>query len=228
MRRCRWSRGLRRGSAAAHLLGLLVRIPLGAWMFVACDCCVLSGRSLSVRLITRPEESYRVWRFPWVWWRRPVRGGPIEAPQEKENKYTRRKWSWEMCDSYVTLLLLVLRSSPHIFVHYNHLKLETMGNYFQVECSPTSVLESLFESLQNSPACPSDKNGITMKMSIEYWGNDNWQIKPQYLGGGPLQFPVWGRSVHPASHWKALHLVVMRPGSKSNHFTSGIANVRNE
>jgi len=31
-------------------------------MFVWCECCVLSGRGLCDRLITRPEESYRLWR----------------------------------------------------------------------------------------------------------------------------------------------------------------------
>ena len=30
-------------------------------MFVCCDCCVLSGRGLCDELITRPEESYRLW-----------------------------------------------------------------------------------------------------------------------------------------------------------------------
>jgi len=30
-------------------------------MFVCCDCCVLSGRGLCDGLITRPEESYRLW-----------------------------------------------------------------------------------------------------------------------------------------------------------------------
>jgi len=38
-------RGLRRRSAAARLLRLWVRIPLGAWMDVCCECCV-SGRGL--------------------------------------------------------------------------------------------------------------------------------------------------------------------------------------
>ena len=51
----------RRRSAAARLLGLWVRIPPGAWMSVCCDCCVLSGRGLYDELITRPEESYRMW-----------------------------------------------------------------------------------------------------------------------------------------------------------------------
>jgi hypothetical protein len=53
------------------------RIPPGARVSVYFDCCVLSGRSLCVGLITRPEESYRLWcvvvcdleislmRWPW-------------------------------------------------------------------------------------------------------------------------------------------------------------------
>ena len=43
---------------AAHLLRSWVRIPLGAWIFVCCECHVLSGRGLCDELITRPEESY--------------------------------------------------------------------------------------------------------------------------------------------------------------------------
>jgi hypothetical protein len=31
-------------------------------MFVCCECCVLSGRGLCDGLITRQEESYRLWR----------------------------------------------------------------------------------------------------------------------------------------------------------------------
>ena len=60
-RRSQWPRGLRRGSAAARLLRSWVPIPLGSWMFVCCECCVLSGRGLCDELITRPEESYRLW-----------------------------------------------------------------------------------------------------------------------------------------------------------------------
>jgi len=30
-------------------------------MFVCCECCVLSGRGLRDELITRPEESCRMW-----------------------------------------------------------------------------------------------------------------------------------------------------------------------
>jgi hypothetical protein len=55
-----WRRGLRCGSVAAHLLGMRIRILLGGWMSVSCECCVLSGRGLCDRPISRPEETYRV------------------------------------------------------------------------------------------------------------------------------------------------------------------------
>jgi hypothetical protein len=53
-----WLPGLRRGSAAAFLLGLWFRIPTGAWMS---ECWVLSGRGLCDGLITRPGGTYQVW-----------------------------------------------------------------------------------------------------------------------------------------------------------------------
>jgi hypothetical protein len=49
---------LKRGSAAACLLGLWARIPPGAWLTVCCECYVLG---LCDGLITRSDESYRVW-----------------------------------------------------------------------------------------------------------------------------------------------------------------------
>ena len=45
---------------AACLLRSWVRIPPEAWIFVCCECRVLSGRGLCDELITRPEESYRL------------------------------------------------------------------------------------------------------------------------------------------------------------------------
>jgi len=60
--RSQWPRGLRRRFTAARLLRLWVRIPTGAWMFVCCECCVLSGRGLCDGLIIPSEDSYRQWR----------------------------------------------------------------------------------------------------------------------------------------------------------------------
>ena len=62
IRRSQWPRGLRRRSLAARLLRLWFRIPPGVWIFVCCECCVLSGRGLCDGLIIRSEESYRMWR----------------------------------------------------------------------------------------------------------------------------------------------------------------------
>ena len=45
---------------AARLLRSWVWIPPGAWIFVCCECHVLSGRGLCDKLITRPEGSYRL------------------------------------------------------------------------------------------------------------------------------------------------------------------------
>ena len=56
-----WPRGLRRGSAAACLPRLRVRIPLRAAISISFECCVLSGTGLWYGPITRPEESYRMW-----------------------------------------------------------------------------------------------------------------------------------------------------------------------
>jgi len=71
--RSHWPRGLRCSSAAALLLKLWVRIPLGAWTFVCCECCVCcqvevsatswslvqrspTDRSVSLCVIKKPRE----------------------------------------------------------------------------------------------------------------------------------------------------------------------------
>jgi hypothetical protein len=40
------------------LAGIVVSIPPWAWMFVSCECCVLSDRGLCDWPILRPEEFY--------------------------------------------------------------------------------------------------------------------------------------------------------------------------
>ena len=55
-----WS-ARRRDLYLARLLRSWVRIPSGAWIFVCCECRLLSGRGLCDELIIRPEESYRLW-----------------------------------------------------------------------------------------------------------------------------------------------------------------------
>jgi hypothetical protein len=64
--RSEWPRGLWRGSVASRLLGLWFRIPPWEWISASSECCFLSRRVLCVELISRSEESYRVWCV-WVW-----------------------------------------------------------------------------------------------------------------------------------------------------------------
>jgi hypothetical protein len=52
---------LRRGSAVARLLGLLVRIPLERGSRSLLSVSVLSVSGLCEWLLTCPEESYRLW-----------------------------------------------------------------------------------------------------------------------------------------------------------------------
>ena len=55
--RSQWPCGLRRRSLAARLLRLWVRIPPGAWIFVSCECCVLSGREVSATDLSFVQRS---------------------------------------------------------------------------------------------------------------------------------------------------------------------------
>ena len=79
-------------SAAARLLRSWVRIPPGAWIFVCCECRVLSGRGLCDELIPHPEESYRLWcvvvcDLETSWMRRPWPTGGLSC-QKQTNKRT--------------------------------------------------------------------------------------------------------------------------------------------
>jgi hypothetical protein len=55
--RSQWPCGLRRGSAAACVLGLWVRIPPGAWLSVLCECCVLFDQGHCFGLIAHQGSS---------------------------------------------------------------------------------------------------------------------------------------------------------------------------
>jgi hypothetical protein len=82
-----------RRSVAARLLGLWIRIPPGVWMFVCFGCCVFSGRSLCDELITRTEESYRLWSvvvcdLETSWMTRPWPTEGCYAKRKKEHQLT--------------------------------------------------------------------------------------------------------------------------------------------
>ena len=79
-----------------------VRMPSGAWMFVYCECCVLSGRGLCDELTTRPEESYRLWcvvvcDLETSWMMRPWPAGGCRAKNKQRNKQIKSITSVDRC-----------------------------------------------------------------------------------------------------------------------------------
>jgi len=107
-----WPRGLMRRSAAASLLRLWVRIPPRAWMFV---CCVLSGRGLCHKLITRPEEYCRMWcvvvcDLEISWMRRLWFNGSCRAKNKQTPFILRSSERWKYWHSYSINLRLKLSS----------------------------------------------------------------------------------------------------------------------
>ena len=94
--RSQWPRGLRRGSVAARLMRLWVRIPPRASISVCCKRCVLSGRDLCDGLFTRPGESYWLVRRC-VWSRNLVNEEALAqwgAVMPKTNKQTFHTIGW--------------------------------------------------------------------------------------------------------------------------------------
>jgi hypothetical protein len=83
-------------------------------MFVCCGCCVLSGRGICDGFITRPEESYRLWRVVVCDQEtskkeeakaryRTVKIQPqwVVTPGKQTNKYYR--WRSVMCNAHLLL-----------------------------------------------------------------------------------------------------------------------------
>ena len=97
--RPRWPRGLRRGYAAARLLGLRVRIPPGAWM-----CCAVKDKGTSqdnqeeetsMEKVQREGKKLppRIWMSVSCEWCMYACGGLIPRPEESY-----RLWGVTVCD----------------------------------------------------------------------------------------------------------------------------------
>ena len=113
LRRSQLPRGLRRRSAAVRLLRLRVGIPSGARTFVCSECCVLSDRGLCDKLVTCPEESYRVVRRC-VWSRNIVNEEALahwRAVAPKTNK-----------QNITTMITLPNAKPSNIFTKYTVMK----------------------------------------------------------------------------------------------------------
>ena len=78
-------------------------------MEVCCECCVLSGRGLCDELITRPEESYRLWcvvvcDLETSWMRRPWPSGGCRAKNKQTKYFLFLRYFWLSGGTPVTTL----------------------------------------------------------------------------------------------------------------------------
>jgi len=113
-------------------------------MFVCCECCVLSGRCLWDELITRPEESYRLWCVavcdletsrmwrPWPALGRRTRIFSLQVLKKGKN---------ELCSSMhiTTQKMLILRSLLQCVVHRSG----------TLNCISTSRVLTLLRRMEN-------------------------------------------------------------------------------
>ena len=89
-------------------------------MFVCCECCALSGRGLCDELITRPKDSYRLWRvvvcdLETSWMRRSWPTGGC-CPKNKTNKRKNPSACTRRLEKAVILSNIVQNLSPSKFV----------------------------------------------------------------------------------------------------------------
>ena len=104
--RSQWPRGLRRGCVAARLLRLWVWIPLGAWMFVSCECCACCRVEVSVTSWSFVQRSPTDWRVvvrdletSWMRGHGPLGGGLSCQKQTKQGRWAKSALSSEHdCD----------------------------------------------------------------------------------------------------------------------------------
>jgi hypothetical protein len=73
------------------------QMPLILLMLVSCDCCVFLVRGLCDELITRPEESYRMWcvfvcDLETSWMRKSWPTGGCRAKNRQTNKQNPKDW----------------------------------------------------------------------------------------------------------------------------------------
>jgi hypothetical protein len=128
-------RGLRHRIAAARLRRLWVRIRPGAWMSVCYESCALSGRGLCDGLITRPEESYRMWCVivcdPEIsWMRRPwlTVGRRLPPPPKKYFQNDRGEGGHFLFLPRIQNDLITLLFKGNQLILHSVLKLELMFN----------------------------------------------------------------------------------------------------
>jgi len=120
--RSEWPRGLRRRSAAARLLRLWVRIPSGAWVFICCECWVLSEASATTWSLVQRTVVRRC-----LWSRNLVNDEALAhwrlSRQKQTTEYSEECfWQWFQTSYYFSLICKCLSQcaypARHSFVFW--------------------------------------------------------------------------------------------------------------
>jgi hypothetical protein len=126
------------------LLRLWVRIPPGAWMFVCCECCVLSSRGLCDELITRPEESYRLWCLVWSRNLKNEEGTARRAIEKKKPSNTTLKCHTTMCYMFWAIRTIIW----HLLYMFQNVSTLTSRKFFVSEIA--LICDYLFINWQHT------------------------------------------------------------------------------
>jgi len=133
--RSQWPGGLRHHSVAAASLGSWVRIPTGqgCLCLVSVVCCQVSSMGPCDGLITRTEESYRVWCVQWAWSWRFVRGGHEPEPNQcAKGKKERKKEKLNSRAAYKIVHLSQISINLNVFKMHRVSNFKIVLSYFTV------------------------------------------------------------------------------------------------
>jgi hypothetical protein len=87
------------------LAGIVGSNLAGGMEVCPCQCCVLLGRGVCIRLISHPEESYWVWSVQSVWPRSPISGGhDPESGQSATGKKYFYLYQWNILTTSLTTI----------------------------------------------------------------------------------------------------------------------------
>jgi hypothetical protein len=188
---------------AARLLRLWVRIPLGAWIFVSWVLCVVRG--LCNELITRQEESYRLWcivvcDLETLWMRRrwPAVGFLAPPPPQKKKKLCRQNITFNHSFPF-SLPLHPVRHLRRLSAFLNESLWHALLRSSEMPLWPAFQNYCFRPSVQDHFSIPLRHYDIT-------WICVSVLSSPYYVGCHLFLLSAFDKSSGPGSMWNYRHL----------------------
>jgi len=136
-------------------------------MFVCCGCCVLSGRSLCEELITRPEESYRMWfvavrDLETSWMKRPWPTGGCCAERKKKRYH---EWNFLLWKEGFPINLTKSNFLSHISGAMTHVLPKSTS--MQVQLPAVTLISLIRYSWKRKDVLVSNQRKATQNLKAE-------------------------------------------------------------